>query len=245
VSRNKSGSFRVDLVGSGGCDAAGAGRPWLACPLGCTPVGPFALEVENGRVDLTDESGEPTGTADCGPPDHPEPGMRRPASLAGSDGGCRRRAGRRPDGRRGVRRPRSRPAGVDGLPGLPLAHSLAVGRRPAGRVGGALVTVGEGAGFDRGVRLYPAGGGQSRLGAVTDSDVPDPPSAKVVAALLRDARSLSRRADKLDDAAAVADSTTRQLAAEARTSIDSLVHHLMVLERRQQHRENAATRRSR
>jgi hypothetical protein len=83
------------------------------------------------------------------------------------------------------------------------------------------------------------------MGAVTDPDVPDPPSAKVVAALLRDARSLSRRADKLDDAAAVADSTTRQLATEARTSIDSLVRHLMVLERRQHHRENAATRRSR
>jgi hypothetical protein len=76
-------------------------------------------------------------------------------------------------------------------------------------------------------------------------DVPDPPPAKVVAALLRDARSLSRRADKLDDAAAVADSTTRQLATEARTSIDSLVRHLMILERRQHHRENAATRRSR
>jgi hypothetical protein len=238
VSRNKSGSFRVTWRGRVGATRAGAGRPWLACPLGCTPVGPVALEVENGRVDLTDESGEPTGTADCGPPDHPEPEMRR-------DRGCRRRAGRRPDGRRGVRRPRSRPAGVDGLPGLPLAHSLAVGRRPAGRVGRALVTVGEGAGFDRGVRLYPAGGGQSRMGAVTDSDVPDPPSAKVVAALLRDARSLSRRADKLDDAAAVADSTTRQLATEARTSIDGLVRHLMILERQQQHRENAATRRRR
>jgi hypothetical protein len=59
------------------------------------------------------------------------------------------------------------------------------------------------------------------------------------------AASLSRRADKLDDAAVVADSTTQQLATEARASIDSLVHHLMVLERRQQHRENAATRRSR
>jgi hypothetical protein len=47
------------------------------------------------------------------------------------------------------------------------------------------------------------------MGAVTDPDVPDPPSAKVVAALLRDARSLSRRADKLDDAAAVADSDLR------------------------------------
>ena len=137
-----------------------------------------------------------------------------------------------------LRRPRVRP-------GRSLAHSLAVGHRPAGRVSRALVTLGEGAGFDRGVRPYPAGGAQSRMGAVTDSDVPDPPSAKVVAAMLRDARSLSRRADKLDDAAAVADSTTRQLAAEARTSIDSLVRHLMVLERRQQHRENAATRRSR
>ncbi len=85
------------------------------------------------------------------------------------------------------------------------------------------------------------------MGAVTESDVPDPPSAKMLAALLRDARSLSRRADKLDDddAAAVADSMTRQLATEARTSIDSLVRHLMVLERRQHHRENAATRRSR
>jgi hypothetical protein len=48
---------------------------------------------------------------------------------------------------------------------------------------------------------------------------------------------LSRRADKLHDAAAVA--------AEARTSIDGLVRHLMVLEPRQHHRVNAATRRSR
>jgi hypothetical protein len=39
--------------------------------------------------------------------------------------------------------------------------------------------------------------------------------------------------------------TTRQLAAEARTSIDSLMRHLVVLEHRQQHRENAATRRRR
>jgi hypothetical protein len=66
-----------------GATRAGAGRPWLACPLGCTPVGPIALEVENGRVELTDESGEPTGTADCRPPDHPEPEMRRPAVAGG------------------------------------------------------------------------------------------------------------------------------------------------------------------
>jgi hypothetical protein len=53
VSRSKSGSFRVDL--EVGATPAGAGRPWLACPLRCTPVGFIALEVENGRVDLTDE----------------------------------------------------------------------------------------------------------------------------------------------------------------------------------------------
>jgi hypothetical protein len=76
--------FPGDWWGRVGATRAGAGRPWLACPLGCTPVDPVALEVENGRVDLTDESGEPTGTADCGPPDHPKPEMRRPASLAGS-----------------------------------------------------------------------------------------------------------------------------------------------------------------
>jgi hypothetical protein len=38
--------------------------------VACAPVGPIALEVENGRVDLTDESTEPagsTGTADCRP----------------------------------------------------------------------------------------------------------------------------------------------------------------------------------
>ena len=76
-------------------------------------------------------------------------------------------------------------------------------------------------------------------------DVPDPPPAKVVAALLRDARSLSRRADKLDDAAAIATARPGSWQPRARTGIDSLVRHLMVLERRRHHRENAATRRSR
>ena len=59
-------------------------------------------------------------------------------------------------------------------------------------------------------------------------DRPEPPSAKAVTALLREARSLSRRADKLSGtAAAVDDPTTQQLAAEACTSIEQLVHHLM------------------
>ena len=58
-------------------------------------------------------------------------------------------------------------------------------------------------------------------------DRPEPPSAKAVMALLREARSLSRRADKLSGtAAAVDDPTTEQLAAEACTSMEQLVHHL-------------------
>jgi len=49
-----------------------------------------------------------------------------------------------------------------------------------------------------------------------DMDSPDPPSAKAITALLREARSLSRRADKLgSSAAAVDDPTTQQLAAAA------------------------------
>jgi hypothetical protein len=78
-----------------------------------------------------------------------------------------------------------------------------------------------------------------------DSPDPDPPSAKGIAALLREARSLSRRADKLGDtAAAVDDPTTQQLAAEACTSMEQLVHHLMLLERQVQRGEKAAGRRA-
>ena len=63
-------------------------------------------------------------------------------------------------------------------------------------------------------------------------------SAKAVTALLREARSLSRRADTLGGtAAAVDDPTTQQLAAAACTSIEQLVHHLRVLERQLQRRE--------
>jgi DNA-binding ferritin-like protein len=86
----------------------------------------------------------------------------------------------------------------------------------------------------------------STISSMGDDDVdrPEPPSAKVVTAMLREARSLSRRADKLSGtAAAVDDPTTQQLAAEACTSIEQLVHHLMVLERQLQRGENSASRR--
>ena len=62
--------------------------------------------------------------------------------------------------------------------------------------------------------------------AVSDMDSPDPGSAKAITALVREARSLSRRADTLGGtAAAVDDPTTQQLAAAACTSIEQLVHH--------------------
>jgi hypothetical protein len=83
---------------------------------------------------------------------------------------------------------------------------------------------------------------------MTDDDVdrPEVPSAKAVTALLREARSLSRRADKLGGAAAaVDDPTTQQLAAEACTSMEQLVHHLTVLERQVQRGEKAAGGRAR
>jgi hypothetical protein len=58
--------------------------------------------------------------------------------------------------------------------------------------------------------------------------------------------SLSRRADKLGGVAAtVDDPTTQQLATAASTSMEQLVHHLMVLERRLQRGEEAAGRRAR
>ena len=81
-------------------------------------------------------------------------------------------------------------------------------------------------------------------GMTDDADRPEPPSAKAITALLREAP-LSRRADKLSGtAAAVDDSTTQQLAAEACTSMEQLVHHLMLLERQVQRGEKAAGRRA-
>ena len=77
-----------------------------------------------------------------------------------------------------------------------------------------------------------------------DEDVNQPPSAKAITALLREARSLSRRADKLNGtAAAVDDPTTQQLVAEACTSTEQLVHHLMLLERQAQRGQKSAARR--
>ena len=68
-----------------------------------------------------------------------------------------------------------------------------------------------------------------------------PPSPKVVAALLREARSVSRRADKLGaDVAAVQDPTIQQLAAQASSSIDQLVHQLMRLDQQVQRTRRGA-----
>ncbi len=86
----------------------------------------------------------------------------------------------------------------------------------------------------------------STIDGVTDDDEdrPEPPSAKVVTALLREARSLSRRADKLSSTAAgVDDPTTQHLVAEACTRMEQLVHHLMLLERQAQRGEKSAARR--
>ncbi len=81
-------------------------------------------------------------------------------------------------------------------------------------------------------------------GMTDDVDRAEPLSAKAVTALLREARSLSRRADKLGGAAAAMDDpTTQQLAAEACTSVEQLVHHLMLLERQLQRGEKSAGRR--
>ncbi len=81
---------------------------------------------------------------------------------------------------------------------------------------------------------------------MTDDDTgqAEPASAKTITILLREARSLSRRADKLSGTAqAVDDPTTQQLAAQACTTLDQLVHHLMTLERHAQQRQKSAARR--
>ena len=89
---------------------------------------------------------------------------------------------------------------------------------------------------------------RSTLVVMTDDgmDQLDPPSAKVVAALLREARSVSRRADKLAaDVAAVQDPTIQQLAAQASDSIEQLVHQLMLLDQQAQRTRRAAGHRAR
>ncbi len=81
---------------------------------------------------------------------------------------------------------------------------------------------------------------------MADNDVrsPVPSTARATTALLREARSLSRRADKLSaTAAGMADLTTQQLAAEAGARVQHLVHHLTILERQLQRHEKSALRR--
>jgi hypothetical protein len=66
---------------------------------------------------------------------------------------------------------------------------------------------------------------------------------KAVTAFLREARSLSRRADKLRrTAAAVDDPRTQQFAAEACNRAEQLVRHLTVREHQLRQREKAAVR---
>ncbi|HCG01482.1 MAG TPA: hypothetical protein DEV93_13170 [Chloroflexi bacterium] len=77
----------------------------------------------------------------------------------------------------------------------------------------------------------------------------DPPgdhTTKEVSALLRDARSLLRRADKLFAAtAAVDDQAATGLASEARAAIEQLVHHLTRLEQQRERRARDAVHRRR
>jgi hypothetical protein len=68
-------------------------------------------------------------------------------------------------------------------------------------------------------------------------------SVKRMAALLREARSVQRRLDKLAAAAAGEDSTTLAQLAEARTAVEVLVDRLPRQEQRQQRRANEARRR--
>jgi ElaB/YqjD/DUF883 family membrane-anchored ribosome-binding protein len=71
-------------------------------------------------------------------------------------------------------------------------------------------------------------------------------SAREVSALLREARSLLRRVDKLFAGVAAADdAVTTGLATEARRAIEQLVHELARLEQRRQRRARDAVRRGR
>ncbi|MEO8898394.1 MAG: hypothetical protein ABI352_05380 [Candidatus Dormibacter sp.] len=77
-----------------------------------------------------------------------------------------------------------------------------------------------------------------------DPHAADP--TKVTASLVREARSLLRRADKLASAVRAADDTvTTRLAAEARRAVEQLVHQLTHLQQTQQRRAREAVRRGR
>lgn len=68
-------------------------------------------------------------------------------------------------------------------------------------------------------------------------------STKIAASLVRDARSLLRRADKLASAvAAIDDTAASDAAAEIRDAADRLVHQLVAAQQCEQHRARAAIR---
>jgi hypothetical protein len=75
-------------------------------------------------------------------------------------------------------------------------------------------------------------------------DPQDADLSKVTASLVRDARSLLRRADKLASAVTAADDTATTLAAAAaRDAVEQLVHQLIRLQQGQQRRARDAIRR--
>ena len=75
-------------------------------------------------------------------------------------------------------------------------------------------------------------------------DPPDADLSKVTASLVRDARSLLRRAEKLVSAVSAADDTPTTLAAAAaRDAVEQLVHQLIRLQQAQQRRARDAIRR--
>jgi hypothetical protein len=68
-------------------------------------------------------------------------------------------------------------------------------------------------------------------------------STKVATSLVRDARWLLRRAEKLASAvAAIDDTSASDAAAEIRDAADRLVHQLVAAQQREQHRARAAIR---
>jgi hypothetical protein len=92
-------------------------------------------------------------------------------------------------------------------------------------------------------------GGKGDTGAVTDEDPGDQrpdavatKAAKKTQALLREARSLLGRVEKVATAAgAIDDPTSHQLAAEAREAVERLTDHLVRLERQHHRRADEAT----
>ena len=86
----------------------------------------------------------------------------------------------------------------------------------------------------------------STICGMTDDDVDraEPLSAKAVTALLREARRCrGARTSSVVPPRRWMTPTTQQLAAEACTSVEQLVHHLMLLERQLQRGEKSAGRR--